>query len=411
MDNKQLVNAYKENISEGLFNLVAFLGFDTEEMTASGCEVKTADGRVLLDFLGSFGALNHGHLHPKVVNAVKEKLSSMGLSSKVLLNGDQARLAKKLADLTPGDLCYSFFSNSGTEAVEAAIKFAKARTGRQGIVHTAGSYHGKSLGSLSAAGRESFRKAFEPLLPSFSSIEFDDVDALKDAMESKPAAFIVEPVQGEAGVRVPRKGYLAAAREITEEAGVLLIADEVQTGIGRTGKLFACEHDGIQPDILCLAKSLGGGLMPIGATVATADVWSLFDENPLLHSSTFGGNHIACAAAIAALDAAVEEDFSRNAELMGTKLMDGLREIDSSLVLDIRGQGLLVGVQFKNSDVASIIMSGLANDGIMIAYTLNNPEVIRLEPPLVVNESQIDRFLECFAKALKSTEDLLSELE
>ncbi len=411
MDNKQLTKIYKENISEGFFNLVSFLGFDTEEMSGSGCEVTTADGRVLLDFLGSFGALNHGHLHPKVVKAVKDRLGSMGLSSKVLLNADQARLAKKLADLTPGDLCYSFFSNSGTEAVEAAIKFAKARTGRQGIVHTRGSYHGKSLGSLSAAGRESFRKPFEPLLPSFSSIEFDDVDALKKAMDSKPAAFIVEPVQGEAGVRVPKKGYMSSVREITENAGVLLIADEVQTGVGRTGKLFACEHDDIQPDILCLAKSLGGGIMPIGATVATKDVWELFEGNPLLHSSTFGGNHLACSAAIAALDSAVEEDFSGNAERMGKRVIDGLKNIDSPLMLDIRGQGLLIGVQFKNSDITSIIMSALANDGIMVAYTLNNPEVIRLEPPLVITQDQVDRFLECFAKALKGTEDLLAQLE
>ncbi|MCH7493345.1 aspartate aminotransferase family protein [bacterium] len=407
---EEILAWYKAHVGEGLLSLVSFLGFDTEEVSAEGCVVQTADGREMLDFLGCFGALNLGHRHPRVVAAVWEGLERMGLATKVLLNGDQAQLSARLSEMSPGDLSCVFLCNSGTEAVEAAIKFARAKTGRGGILHCENSYHGKTLGSLSAAGRERFRAPFGPLLPEFSTVPFGDADALAAAMNRQPAAFLVEPIQGEAGVRVPPDGYLAAARQITEESGVLLIVDEVQTGLGRTGRMLACEHDGVAPDILCLAKSLGGGIMPIGATIATPAVWEIFAENPLLHSSTFGGNHLACRAALATLEVLQDERLAERAARLGERLLAGLDKLDSSLVVAVRGRGLLVGVEFADSDVAGLVISALAADSIMVAYTLNNPEVMRLEPPLVVNEEQIDRFLAAFATALDVTATLVEEL-
>lgn len=408
---KDLRDLYAAHLGEGLLSLVSFMGFDVEEVEAEGAVVRAADGRELLDFLGSFGALNLGHRHPRVVAAVREGLDRMALSTKVLLNRDQAELAARLAAVAPEGLTHAFISNSGTEAVEAAIKFARAHTGRAPILFAENAYHGKSMGSLSAAGRDGFRAPFEPLLTGFSAVPYGDPDALAAALrEVRPAAFLVEPVQGEAGVIVPPEGYLAAAREITAEAGVLLVVDEVQTGIGRTGRMFACEEEGVSPDMLVLAKSLGGGVMPIGATLATDRIWSIFEENPLLHSSTFGGNHLACRAALAALDAVEEEGLCERAATLGDRLMAGLAARPSPLVKAVRGKGLMVGVQFADSDVAGLCISSLAQEGILVAYTLNEPKVMRLEPPLVVTEAQVDAFLEAYGRALESTAGILEEL-
>ncbi|MBC8514463.1 aminotransferase class III-fold pyridoxal phosphate-dependent enzyme [bacterium] len=409
---EQTIDWYKKHISEGFLNLVSFLGFDAVEIEAQGCEVKTSDGRVLLDFLGSFGALNFGHRHPRIVGAVQEGLGRMGASSKVLLNGDQAALAARLAACAPPGLSYSFFSNSGTEAVEAGIKFARAKKGRPGILFTENAYHGKSMGALSAAGREKFRAPFEPLLSGFRPLPFGDANALEDALGGGdlPAAFLVEPIQGEAGIRVPPEGYLRDVRRMTKEAGVLLIVDEVQTGLGRTGRCFAVDWEDVSPDILCIAKSLGGGLIPMGATMTTEDVWSIFDENPLLHSSTLGGNHLACVAALAALEVLEEESLAEKAWARGCQLLEGLRRLDSPLVKEIRGKGLMVGVEFAEEDIAGLVITALAGKGIMAAYTLNNPEVIRLEPPLTVSEEQVHRFLKVWEEALNGTSEILTGL-
>jgi putrescine aminotransferase len=321
----------------------------------------------------------------------------MPLSSKTFLNKPLADLSERLARITPGKLQYSFICNSGTEAVECALKCARMATGRTQIVACQGGYHGKTMGALSATGRESFRAPFAPLVPDVAHIPFNDIDAAAGAITDHTAAVIVEPVQGEGGIQVPSADYLPRLRAICDQHGALLIADEVQTGLGRTGRLFAVERYGVEPDIITLAKALGGGVMPIGAVVATPDIWDkVFRANPWIHSSTFGGGEVACAAALAALDVIEEENLVERAEQMGRYFLKRLRDVQGEnpdIFVDARGLGLMLGIEFADADIAKIVIGALVHDGVIAAYTLNNPKVVRIEPPLTIGTTEVERVI------------------
>lgn len=354
-----------------------------------------------------------GHCHPAIIAAVKEQLDRMPMSTKILLNKPMADLAELLAKITPGDLQYSFFCNSGTEAVEAAIKLAKLATKKHGIISTQGAFHGKSLGALSATGRELFRTPFYPLLSGFSHVPYGDSEAMHAAINEDTAAIIVEPVQGEGGVIVPPYGYMKRLREICDQHNILLIVDEVQTGLGRTGKMFAVEHEDVVPDILCLAKALGGGVMPIGAIVARPSLWSGFIDAPFLHTSTFGGGPLACAAAIAAIKVTIDEDLPLRAQQQGERFMRGLRiyqEDYPEIIAEVRGQGLLIGIEFVDAGYAGLAISEFVNNKIIAAYTLNNPKVIRIEPPLVITDEEIDYALSVMGKIFRAAKELIDEV-
>jgi putrescine aminotransferase len=337
----------------------------------------------------------------------------MALSSRVLFSEPVADLAAELASILPGDLEKAFFCNSGTEAVEGALKLARLHTGRAGIVATSGGFHGKTMGSLSVSGREVYREPFAPLVGEIRHVPFGDADALAEAVDKTTAGFIVEPIQGEGGVIVPPDDYLPRAREICDNAGALLIADEVQTGFGRTGTMFGCEHAGVVPDIMCLAKALGGGVMPLGAFASTAEIWSALEENPLLHSSTTGGNPLACAAGLAALREIQRQDLPARAASVGGTALSRLRHIQqthSDTIADVRGRGLLMGVQFTDADIAGLVIAGLAQRRVIAAYTLNNPEVIRIEPALTIPEDDLTRGINALAEAVAQAEAIVSEL-
>jgi putrescine aminotransferase len=301
-----IIGLTKDYVNPGLARLLQFGGFGDVEETAQGCVITTASGAQFLDFVGGFGVFSLGHRHPRVVQAVHRQLDRMPLSTRTFFNAPQAWLAEKLAQIAPGNLQYSFFSNSGTEAVEAALKIARIATGKTDFVCAVGAFHGKSMGSLAATGREKYRKPFEPMVPGYIHVPFDNLDAAANAITSQTAAIIIEPIQGEGGIITPAPGYLKGLRHICTEHQILLIADEVQTGLGRTGRMFAVDHEDVTPDIMTLAKALGGGVMPIGVTMATAEIWErAFGENPLIHTSTFGGNPLACSAGLAALEATI----------------------------------------------------------------------------------------------------------
>jgi putrescine aminotransferase len=266
---------------------------------------------------------------------------------------------------------------------------------------------------LSASGREIYRKPFEPLLPGFSHVPFGDTEAMRRAVTGETAAVILEPIQGEAGVIIPPDDYLPAVREICDAAGALLILDEVQTGLGRTGALFACQHYGVTPDIMTLAKALGGGVIPVGAFIARPELWEVFRDNPLLHSSTFGGNPLACAAGVAAIDAIIEENLPQRAAELGARALarlGRLRQQFPEAIFEVRGRGLLIGVEFGHEDIAGLVIAGLAQRRIIAAYTLNNPRVIRLEPPLVIEEELLDRVLTALSESVQHTMDLLQDV-
>jgi putrescine aminotransferase len=318
-----------------------------------------------------------------------------------------------LAELTPGDLQISFFANSGTEAVEGALKLARAATGRAKFVGTHGAFHGKTFGALSVSGREAFRAPFGPLLADVAHVPFGDLGALAGVIDDA-AAVIVEPIQGEGGVNVPPAGYLRGVRALCDRSGAVFIADEVQTGLGRCGALFACDIEGVVPDVMTLAKGLSGGVMPIGAYIARPAVWNAaYAKAPLLHTSTFGGNPLACAAALAALDVLVDDDLAANARERGAELLEGARAIARrypDAIADVRGVGLLAGVELRNEGYGGTIIPELLKRGVTAAWTLNQQRVIRLEPPLIVNAAQIATALRALDEAVGVALDRLGVL-
>ncbi len=404
---------YAEFINPGLAKLFRLTG-ETVEWEASGAVVRDVNGKEYLDFSGGPAVFLLGHRHPRVTAAVIEQIGRMPMSVRALPRPPEAELAALLAEVTPGDLRYSFFCNSGTEANEGAIKLARLATGRPGIIATEGAFHGKTLGALSASGREKYRKPFEPLVPGFRHIPYGDADALDAAIDGQTGAFIVEPIQGEAGVRIPPDDYLPRVREICDRRGILLIVDEVQTGLGRTGRMFGCDHAGITPDILTLAKGLGGGVMPIGAFVGRPHLWEKMAAEPLLHSSTFGGNQAACAAGVATIRTLLEESLPQRAAEMGTALREALSVMAQrhrDLVHDVRGRGLLIGVEFADPDIALMAAAWSITEGVFVYFSLNNPEVLRLAPPLIITPEQIEMGVGRIDRALTEVTRLLAEVE
>ncbi|MGH7729314.1 MAG: aspartate aminotransferase family protein, partial [Vulcanimicrobiaceae bacterium] len=354
---------------------------------AHGTTIVGSDGKEYLDFAGGYGVFTLGHSHPRVVAAVREQLERMSLSSKTMFEPPVGRLARALAELAPGELSISFFANSGAEAVEGALKLARAATARTAFVAADGAFHGKSFGALSVSGRERYRTPFAPLLADVRRVPFGDLEALAAALPGA-AAFIVEPVQGEGGVRVPPAGYLPAARELCTQTGALLVLDEVQTGLGRCGATFACELEGVVPDVLVLAKGLSGGIVPIGAYLTTPKLWNAaYGKAPLLHTSTFGGNPLACAAALAALEVLRDEQLVENARARGEELLAGARAVAArhpQVIAEARGLGLLVGVELRSEGYGGTIIPEMLARGVTAAWTLNDQRTIRLEPPLIV---------------------------
>lgn len=376
------------------------------EFRDGGVYTYDTNGKRYLDCLGGYGIFNVGHRHPKVIAAVKAQLDQVCLHSQDLLNPWSAHLASQLAAIAPGDIQYAFFCNSGTEAVEGALKLARLYTKKTEIISTKNSYHGVSMGALSATGRDCFRKPFEPLLNGFTHVPFGDIKAMEKAINKNTAAVILEPIQGEGGINVPYEGYLRKVRQLTKKKGVLLILDEVQTGMGRTGRMFACDHEGVVPDIICLAKALGGGVMPIGAFMASAKVWKVLEPNPSIHNSTFGGNPLACTAASATIEVLMEEHLPARAAVMGNHFMRRLNELKKKYprhIQEARGRGLLIGLEFTSQTLRCDVQTELFHRGVLVAATMNSNRTIRIEPPLIITESQINFMID-------TLESILSEI-
>jgi putrescine aminotransferase len=403
---------YKSFINPPLARVMKLSGSPVE-VRAAGTTIWDQHGKAYLDFAGGYGVFTLGHSHPRVLAAVREQMERMSLSGKTMFNVVLGRAAKRLAELTPGDLQLSFWCNSGTEALEGAIKLARAATGRGKIVATHDAYHGKTLGALSISGRKTFQEPFRPLLADVAHVPFADAAALDEALRDA-AAFVVEPVQGEGGVNVPPAGYLRAVRAACDRAGALFIADEVQTGLGRCGYLFACERDDVVPDVMTLAKGLSGGVIPAGAFIARPDAWNrAYAKAPLVHTSTFGGSEIACAAALAAMDVLVEDDLVANARARGEQLLDGCRAIAleyPQVIREARGLGLLVGVELTNEGYGGWIVPEMLKAGVTAAWTLNQQRVIRLEPPLIVSEGEVEIALAAFCAGVAAAAQKLGRL-
>ncbi len=403
---------YKRYVNPPLARVMKVSGSPVEAR-AQGCTIWDHAGKAYLDFAGGYGVFTLGHSHPKVLAAVRAQMELMSLSGKTMFNVMLGRASKRLAELAPGDLQISFFANSGTEAVEGAIKLARAATKRRKIVATHNAYHGKTLGALSASGRDYFKTAYAPLLADVAHVEYGVTDGLEDAL-ADAAAFIVEPVQGEGGVNVPPGGYLRTVREICDKTGTLFIADEVQTGLGRCGLLFGCNRDDVVPDVMTLAKGLSGGIIPVAAYIARPSVWNAaYAKDPVMHTSTFGGNEIACAAALAAMDVLVEDDLVGNARARGEQLLAGAQALARTypaVAKEARGLGLLVGVELTSEGYGGWIIPEMVKRGVTAAWTLNMQRVIRLEPPLVVTQAEVERALVALEAGLATAQEKLGAL-
>lgn len=406
---RESVEGFRDNVNPGFLEYRKSVSTDytAVEWKDSGVHFTDIYGKDFIDCLGGYGIYNVGHRHPKVMAAVMNQLKRQALHSQELLDPLRAMLAKLVAMITPGDLQYSFFTNSGTESVEGALKLARLHTGRSGFIAAIGAFHGKSMGSLSATSKVIFRKPFLPLIPGFRHVPYGDADALEKEVASAEyigediAAVILEPIQGEGGVIIPPDSYFPQVREICNRHGVLLIADEIQTGMGRTGKLFGIEHYGVVPDIMALGKAFGGGVMPVGAFVSTKEIWQKMTPNPFLHTTTFGGNPIACAAAIAAINVVLEERLPEQAAEKGDYFIPKLIDLMSNyknICAEGRGRGLLIGMEFTSSEAGYEVAKGLFEHGILVAGTLINAKTVRIEPPLTITKAELDKVLEALGK-------------
>ena len=352
-----------------------------------GSRVRDVAGREYIDLMAGWGVTCIGHCHPALVEAIREQAGRLMQTTNVFYTLPQTELMERLAALAPGDIARSFFTNSGTEAIEGAVKLAHRATGRAKFVSTHGAFHGRTLGALHVIGTEKHRAPYAPLLHESVRVPFDDLDAAARAIDSQTAAFVVEPVQGEGGVNVPREGYLRALSELCHASGALLIADEVQTGIGRTGRMFACEHEGVVPDVMALGKGLGGGF-PVAAFLCTEAVARTVA--PGEHGTTFGGNPLACAAANAVLRTVEEEKLvARSAEL-GARLHARLRAFAAERpdrAASARGKGLLQALILTDADRAAALPLRALERGVLVNVTAGN--VVRFFPALNIPETDL----------------------
>jgi putrescine aminotransferase len=423
------LDLYTRHINSVFVQTVVPLKLARKYVRAQGSYLWDDEGNKYYDFFNGFGCLNLGHNHPNIIRALQKVLEQqIPIIHQLVPSYLAAALAHNLATLLPDPLEVSYFLNSGSEAIEASIKLARNYTGRKYLLSTYNSYHGKTLGALSLTGMSHYRIPFEPLLPYVEHIPFGDRERMEEQLKTKKyAAVYLEPIQGQGGINVPPEGYLQRVRELCTHYGTLFVLDEVQTGMGRTGKMFAFEHDAVVPDILILSKSLGGGVMPLSACITTQKIWhrvygSL--KKFLLHTSTFSGNGMACMSGLATITTLVEENLCENCAQQGAYFTSELMRLKEKhkVIADIRGKGLMIGVTFDLSDwnllndlshmlidtispkiVTSYISSRLLNEyQIIVPSSLTDEYLVRVFPPLNVKRDEIDYFISSFDRLCES---------
>ena len=365
-----------------------------------GSHVWDTDNNEYIDCMGGYGVALVGHRNERVVNAIKSQIDKVITVHSSFYNKTREEFLQTLIDIAPSGLSQVHLNNSGAESIEAAIKFARKFTGKKKMVAMKGSYHGKSMGALSLTFNPKYREPFQPLVEKVSFSPYGDVNALRDVVDKDTAFVILEPIQGESGIHVPPEGFLQEVRKICNENDSLLIFDEIQSGLGRTGSMWASEHWKTVPDIMCLAKGIAGGV-PMGATLVRPDILAVMKKGE--HSSTFGGNPLACAAGTATLHALTQDGLIENAKSMGEKFSHGLEELKSKhkIIREVRGKGLMIGVELK-FEVKDILMEGIKN-GLLLLYSGRN--ILRFLPPLVISEEDTVKTLQILDKLLTNEEN------
>jgi putrescine aminotransferase len=404
----QALADYAEYCNPMKLRTLKHAGLEIIEDRREGALMWDLTGEQYIDCITSAGSMNVGRRNPEVIAALKEALDHYDLGVFLLGSKPKADLAKKLAQITPGDLKMTMFGVGGGEANDFALKLARGYSRKTEIITTHKCYHGHTGLALAGIGREAFRKAFEPLSPGFKLVPYNDLAAMEAAVTENTAAIMIEPIQGEGGIHVGTDEYLRGLRRLCDERDVLLIFDEVQTGWCRTGKMFACQHSGVAPDIMTVAKSLGGGLYPISATIYTEKLNEFLIANPFIHLSTFGGSDLGCIVALKAIEVMERERLWEKALARGAQFTVGfneLKERHGEILLEHRGRGLMMGLQFTSDSHGPRMTYQLARNGVMALYSGNEPSVMRLMPSLVISEGQVATVLEALDRSMQAVKE------
>lgn len=418
---KDSIENFNQNVNPGWLEYRKSMSTDSACVEWTDTEEHFTDlyGNDFIDCLGGFGIYTCGHRNPEILKYVKAQLDKYALHSQELVDPLRGYLAKLVAMITPGDLQYCFFTNGGAEAVEMALKLARLATGGRYYISTVGAFHGKSYGAISMGGKAAYREDYLPMIQQVQHVKYGDAEAMETAIKNlhtvgeKVCGVIIEPIQGEAGVQIPPAGYLTAVRAICDKYGVAMIVDEIQTGMGRTGTMWRCDVEGVTPDIMTYGKAFGGGIMPITGIIARPNMWGqkLIDNPWILGSPTFGGNPLACSAAIATIAYMLENDIPQMCKEKGDYFMTKLEALKAkypTVLTGLRGAGLLICMEYPAAEVGYAVVKGLFQRHVMTAGTLVNAKAVRIEPPAVIKYETID---EVIAKLEESIIDAKKEFK
>ncbi len=398
----ELFESYGRLISSSYSVFLNKLGLDKTCITAEGATITDSQGKTYIDCVGGYGLFNIGHNNPNLIQALIDQLKQNQLFTRPFITEIQVRAAECIERIAPGELSCSFFLNSGSEAIDCAIKLVRLHRGPKTIITAEKSFHGHTFGSLSASGITSFKRAFQPLLSGFVNVPYGDIDALESLISDDIAAILIEPMQHEAGIMMPADGYLQAVRNLCDKHNILLILDEIKTGIGKTGRMFACEHYDVVPDILVLGKSLGGGLIPIGAVVAKSSLWKRFGLSFSMSASSNGGNVLACRAALETVRYVEEsnllEDCCEKGKLL-LRAFKGCVEEYPDILQSADGLGLLIGIKTISGKAALALAEEIIRQGVLMFPAYGDSSVLMVEPPLVISSQQIRTVVDSFAAA------------
>ena len=401
---KQALADFAEYVGPMKARTMKNAGLDIIEGRREGASVWDLTGKKYIDCQTGSGIMNVGRHNREIAQALKDALDTLDIGVFLLCSKQKADLAKKLAEITPGDLKCTIFGTGGGEANDAALKLARGYTMKKEIIYAQKAYHGHTGFALSAIGRDAYKEPFEPLIPGFKMVPFGNAQAVRDVFTKDTAAVILEPIQGEGGINLPPEGYLQEVRKICDEHEALLILDEIQTGFARTGKMFASEHWGVVPDIMTVAKSLGGGIYPISATIFKEELMDFFVPHPFIHLSTFGGSDLGCIVGLAVIDYIEKNHLAENAARMGDRFRVGFDRFLKDypdLLLEVRQMGLMIGLQYTNSSIGPRLTKKLADRGVIAVYTGNDPAICRFMPPLVITPEDVDFVLNALEDSMR----------
>lgn len=397
-----LFESYGRLINPAYPSFLNKLGLNKVAVKAQGATITDSEGKTYIDCVGGYGLFNLGHNNPDIIESLTDQLKEQQLLTKPLISEIQVRLAECIENITPGELSCSFILNSGSEAIDCAIKLVRLHRGGKTIITAQKSFHGHTFGALTASGIPSFKRAFQPLLPGFISVPFGDIEALKQSISADTGAVLIEPIQHEAGILLPPNDYLQKVRKLCDEHGLILILDEIKTGFGKTGRMFACEHYDVVPDILVLGKSLGGGLIPTGAVIAKSFLWKRFGLSFPMSASSFAGNVLACRAGLSTIRYIQRGSLLIDCAEKGKMLLRSFRDyIDEypNILRSVEGLGLLIGIETKSGKIALELAKEMIRRGIIMVPAFGNSSVLMVEPPLVISFQQIRAVVDSFSAA------------